>query len=371
MPLPRVFRRVSAATTLIAASIAGANAQEPPKYRIVKLVDHASVGAVSSVAYDINNSLQAVGSYSTGSQSLPFSWSNGVMTTLSLAPGDVGGAAHGINNLGWIVGYTYTATGFSRPTMWRDNQRIDFSQTEPGLFTSGGAIYAINDKGVIAVTLESAGGFSLTYDLANRDIWLLVDRNARMFQPRAINSQGWVVGVGGSNAALLARNFTVNVLPSTASFPPAGSWANDINDSGVVVGHQVGSSTYCPTKWENGVEQVFFCSGEGAAYGINNRGAIVGQFSRQEGGFLRLGNRTHILSTLIDPADPLRATVLPVLGQEINESMAIVGVGRDEVGATFAMALIPVPEPSTYALMVVGVTALLGFTRRRRLPVCQ
>lgn len=103
------------------------------------------------------------------------------------------------------------------------------------------------------------------------------------------------------------------------------------------------------------------------AYGINDAGQVVG-YSQYANG----GDRAFLYEdgTIID----LNTVIAPVPGltlrdaTAINDQGQIVGFGADARGNNFAFLLTPtaVPEPSSIALMSLGLADLAGVALRRR-----
>ena len=105
------------------------------------------------------------------------------------------------------------------------------------------------------------------------------------------------------------------------------------------------------------------------AFGINNGGIVVGQSSFAGGvddwsdthAFLYDGG-LHDLNDLLD-ASGQGWTLWSAYG--INDKGQISGTGWIN-GVQHAFLLTAVPEPQTYALMLLGLAMLAGLSRRRR-----
>ena len=120
-------------------------------YSVGAMQDLGTLGTGSvSIAYDINNLKQVVGTSQTnpinGNQHA-FSWRGGIMSDLGVLPGAVASAAYGINNKGEIVGHDNA----DRAILWLDNLSFDLST----LLDSSGAGWTleaatdVNDSGQI------------------------------------------------------------------------------------------------------------------------------------------------------------------------------------------------------------------------------
>ena len=179
-----------------------------------------------------------------------------------------------------------------------------------------------------------------------------------------------------------------------------GMQANDINDSGVIVGGYAVSSSDSGAfiRLSDGQFRTFrFMDAPNTiAYGINNAGDISGQSSA--GSFLRYADGTF-LSIAVAGASETQAFGINNSGQvvglyvdngvhgfvrsssgifsffdvpgaentqpwSINDSGQVVGVTLVD-GRNYAFIATPVPEPSTLALLAIGGVAI-GFIVRRR-----
>jgi probable HAF family extracellular repeat protein len=112
--------------------------------------DIVDLGA-DAVALDINNGGRIVGLASTGPQPKPVKWYRGVRTVLPTLGGE-SGIVFGINEKDQAVGYSQTATGLERATIWFGDRpvQIDTLLDDDNNGVVIHAAYAINDKGQIA-----------------------------------------------------------------------------------------------------------------------------------------------------------------------------------------------------------------------------
>jgi probable HAF family extracellular repeat protein len=142
----------------------------------------------------------------------------------------------------------------------------------------------VNESGQIvgSATLANAEthAFIITPWLGPQMIDLGTLPNGTISEARAISNRGQVVGTAlpepgtGFSRAILWDQGVMTALPDLPGLD--SSWANDVNDAGVVVG----ASGFRPVRWVNGVPQALGpISGlqvAGEAVGINASGVIVG-----------------------------------------------------------------------------------------------
>jgi probable HAF family extracellular repeat protein len=232
-------------------------------------------------------------------------WSNGQVFSLPSLPGfTFAGLALGINNAGQAVGLDQDAPGHGVATEWSNGQVINLGGP-PGS-TSNSAV-SINNAGQVA-----------GYSFASND-----------------NATEWSNG----------QVFNLGPL-----------WANDINEAGQVVGYN-GSVA---TEWSNGQTinlPLLPGSIDSQAEGINNAGQVVGYST------LGYGNvATEWSNGQLAP--------LPLLPGFKFESSVATGINDagEVVGYSVVVANPGVPEPSTWALMLLGFAGLgyAGYRQAKR-----
>jgi len=212
--------------------------------------DLGSLGGPRSVATAVNDLSEVAGYSMTGNPDegyRAFYWKNGIMTRIETLGGN-GSIAEGINDSGWVVGTSHLNDTTAHPFIWNNGTMSD-------LGTLGGNIAVGN----------------------------------------AINNRGEVVGSSNlegpaGNAAFLWSGGSMTHLgflsPAESSW--SASFANDINDSGVVVGFSTNdpgtgiNSSDAAFLWHDGVMldlNELADTGGGwylsHAVGINNRGSII------------------------------------------------------------------------------------------------
>lgn len=326
----------------------------------------ADLGALSglsgSFAYGINNSGQVVGmAFFAGNSVHAFLWtSSGGMHDLGTL-GNSQGYASAINNSGQITGYTLNGSP-SHAFLWTSAGGMLDLGTFGG--RSSGA-YGINDSGQVVGGAYNSSGYGRAFLWSSiagmQDLGTLGGAESWAFD---INSSGQVVGgadlSGGSEQAFL---WTIG--GGMQGLGGGLGWANAINNHEQIVGQSSGNAFL----WTNGsgVQGLGTLGGSGSvAYDINDSGQIVGAAKNSQGidhaALWSADTRSAIdLNTLISPSCGL--TLLTA--EAINDSGWIVGRAISPTSQQDAYLLIPLPEPSTFALGI-GVIGLLAYGWRRR-----
>jgi len=199
------------------------------------MIDLGTLGGAVSYGWGINDRGLVVGwsfvhppvGNTQGSPSHPFLWDRG--TLIDLLPGDCGGGANDINNLGWVVGQYACGSGSDRAFLWQDGVLVD-------LGTLGGdtaTAVRINDQGEIV-------GFS---DTATYETHAFVWRDGVMTdlgtlggpysQATDINNHGLIVGA--ADYPLLWHNGRTKPLDLIVEAYSPAFFPTGINDRGQVV----------------------------------------------------------------------------------------------------------------------------------------
>jgi probable HAF family extracellular repeat protein len=358
-----LIRLVLAAGTLLLTSL---TVQAVVPYRIIDLGDLPG-GLEQSSASGINNAGQVVGN-SAAAQLTPgglpagfhaFRWTaaRGMQDLGTLpGPGDFS-EARGINDAGHVVGLS-AGTDF-RAFLWTPRAGMQNLGTLPGGDFS--EAFGINNAGQVVGRASAASGdraFLWTSRGGMQDIG--------PGSANGLNNAGQAVGGSDDGRAFLwtARGGIRDIGPGTAS---------DINAVGQVVG---GSSDRQAFLWTavGGMQDLGVLPGAdatSAARAINDIGQVVGVAQTTTGSRAFLWTATdgiQDLNALIDPLDPLKAAIFLQSAQDINNAGQIVGAGFID-GKAHAVLLTPVPEPETWALLIVGLGLIRLFVRRRANPV--
>lgn len=292
-----------------------------------------------------------------------------------------------INDHGQIVGISYTHARFyelqlgglesippsqlydGHATLWQNGT----ATTLPSL--SGQYAYAndINNHGQIV-------GWSLISQNQAATIWnnglptALSTPTGLNSEAHAINDNGYTVGVlrqGNSigDAALWNSNNELILLDTIGG---NGSGAYAINNANIAAGWSESSDgRQHATLWENGLAIDLGRQGDYAsfAYGLNNLGHVVGSFIEIDGttGYLEEyaalwidGNRIN-LNSLIDST----SGIILDSAYGINDQGWIIARGTNNGDTYSTYLLMPVPEPSTYAMLLAGLGLLMSSSRRK------
>ena len=281
-------------------------------------------------------------------------WNGGGLTELTGLGGGCG--ANGMNNLGEVVGYSYTrqSTGPNdipprHAVLWSHGITTDVS-AQYG--QSYGYARAINSGGQIledgvllthgvSTTLPTLGGYT---------------------ESNTINATGLIAGSSATGSyspffACIWLNGAISVIGR------ADTEANDVND----LGHAVGYGPDGAYLWHDGMTTRL---GDGDALAINNGGTIVGQFYDQSTfdyhGFVVVDGREIDLNALTDAASGM------IIEQaiDVDESGEIIGDGYDPLTQSdHGYLLEPVPEPGLslfFAAVLAIVAKNIGHSSIRR-----
>ena len=311
----QVLRAVRAAS-LATAFVTIWSSVHASDYEIVSF--QRSADSVLTEFWDINNAGVIVGDSCTGdcSLNLPFLYSNGTYSPVLLPSGATSGTAHGISEGGAVVG-----------AFWADGTRFR------GYITEGGTSIAFDVPGAIDTALRGISpdgryisGYStaLVNGVENTTPFVFdrMLRELRQFTTDAgiaqgINAHGLLVGNLFGSGAGQGSGFVYDVnsgVLSTRSFSAVRRTNfRDINDSGLIAG-------FLTSRPDLGLpDSTFVGTANGSFVELSLPGA------------------------------------LSMFAEGINNAGTVVGLYSDEGGNTYGFVATSIPEPGTYALMLMGL----------------
>jgi len=335
------------------------------------LVDLGTLGGLSAQANDMNENGQITG-YATNSSNWTraFRWDDGQMTDL----GNLGGTAGvglAINGLGHVVGYSnLVPAGASVATLWRDGSVINMT---PDLAAGqGSSARGINDNGQAIVQISYGDGF-LWQNGVRTPLGDLGGGYGSF--PQDINNAGQIVG--SASASVLSHAFLwqngemtdLGVLPGDED-----SGATAINNLGVIVGStgrtdmDTYEQFYKPFIYENGQMRAIPVPGTESFGGdINDAGEVVG--TMRAGGAVTPWHAwiyKNGVVTNLNSVKPTGTGLHLAYAMAINNAGQITGVAMDAQGRYHGFLLTPggvappPAPPAPPALSINDVSVLEG-----------
>ncbi len=330
---------------------------------------------------DINDRAQVVGQQ--------YLWQNGNVTNLTTLSGANNSniVARAINNNGTIVGGGLTINeSTSEQETIPDQAFISDGLTISGLprdqictfYCSPNTAEDINDSGTVALNYDSRVGF-----VQRSDGTTIGGISTRSLFSIAINNQNQIIGTGiysGIGIKGTSNDSGENFLiPALTDLDDSLSYlyttrANDINDSGNIVGsssNSLSSDLEFATLWESSTQIGLSLGSLGGnfseALGINNSQQIVGfstitSDSSTQRAFLWEEGELIDLNSLITPESGWELTS----AFEINNNGDIIGIGTFN-GVERGFVARAVPEPSSaLGLLGLGVFGLGSWLKRKK-----
>jgi PEP-CTERM motif len=288
--------------------------------------------------------------------------------------------ALGINDAGEIAGYG-NATTFNGFTLTLPPVAANFARLNvPGADGGTQVIGISNSASPTTVGFSITGG--VTNGFANTGgqggTFTTVDDPGFAFtQLLGINGSGaiaagyWTHDPAGATGQLAGfvtggPGFTTPTFTGINGLLPANvnSQATGVNDSGWVVGfYQPTSTTFTGFLDNTGVISTITFPGSVStqALGVNDLGEIVGDYTLSDGNMFGFLDKGGVFSTI----DPFGSTAVTANG--INDKGNIVGFYTAANGNTIGFET-TVPEPSTWAMMLLGFAGLgfLGYRKVRQ-----
>ncbi|CDH47558.1 PEP-CTERM sorting domain-containing protein [Candidatus Contendibacter odensensis] len=281
----------------------------------------SNLGVVTGISFASNGSIGTfTWSQALGAQSI------GVPQN---APSDTRVIGQGVNDYGVVVGHSYSPNAVTdQPFIWN---------AVSGFQTTGynGIATDINNLGQVVGNID-------TYGYGNRHAYI------------------WD---------------SVNGLQTLGYLPGCYTVAVAINDQSQVIGNSYGAN--CNSNgfvWDSkqGIRSLGALDGwlGSTALAINDMGHVVGELRGAVNGEAFIWTEVtgiQILQDLIDPYSGDLSNVVLFGATGINDRGQIIAQGIDpDVGAIHGYLLTPIPEPTTFALLSLGLAGLC--VRRWRKP---
>ena len=281
------------------------------------LVDIGTLGGPGSYGAAVSNDGTVVGCADVlPSGAHAFAWKDGVMRDLGLASDATEGSscALAINDQGVIAGRSASR----EVVIWNGT-----ALTRLGI---QGDVGGINRFGVLAGTYEAGGGMTRAFRYANGQVTPLGPAGAYS-SAFSINTKGEIVGAVNGRATVFSNPLR--------DFGNGAAWG--INDRGMVVGN-VSNAYGQPTPFlYRGQMTTLNAPSYSTAVAINERGQVVGSGEGVYGWLVDNGKYTR----LADIPAVIAAGWRRLEPKGINDSGAIVGTASDPQGNLRAFLLIP------------------------------
>jgi probable HAF family extracellular repeat protein len=322
------------------------------------------LGEFSPVA--INNLGDVVGSGSLNGDYCGFLYGDGKLTALPALGGKYADP-HDVNDHGDVVGSIYISPGESHPFLYRDGVMTDLS----GSLGTNSTIDAINNSGQMAVNCYNSQGAGRAFFYDQGSLVDLGDVGGDTVA-HAINSHGDIVvssnTADGVSRAYVWRN---GAMTDLGSLNGKNTYVSSINDAGQIVGaFSFSMGSVHAFLYENGnMRDITGPYDYMIPYAINNSGEIVGSGLDSNRGFIYRNGEIAALNDLIDPVLQVRLSS----GWGINDNGQILAGGYSTSGDGLdgAYLLTPVPEPSSWLMLLAGVLVMACYSAKRTRRECR
>jgi len=295
-----------------------------------------------------------------------------------------GSNVNGISNSGQVTGTTVDVNGAPTFTNFSGNPLTGtLNQLNTG---AGQTAFGIDTKGDVV-----GGNGTNAFFLPNGGSLQILTTPPGAINAFGINDKGNIVGqyttAAGTTPGFILQGTTVTTINAPSG--PNTVNAQGINNNGLIVGFYLGTDAQVHGFMANASSAVSgrltgtpiadpiipTVPGEpGATFvfsqvlGINDHGLAVGYYgdstTSQHGYFYN--TLTNSYTFLDDPAAMFHNGVEITQITGINNAGDIAGFYTDANGTFHSFIAVPVPEPSSMALLGIGVTSVAVWARRRR-----
>ena len=339
-----------------------------PGYQLTDL--GIASGYTASFAYGMSdNGKQVAGWVDNGTSTQAFRWSTSTgMVLLGNGPGATASRGFSVNDQGLVAGETSFGTP-REATVWTGTSPAGLGT----LSNAGSSVaFGINNAGnVVGWSDSSDGTRAFSWESGSGMSCLGTRPGGTQTRAYNINASGQSVGWGTTPAG--DRGFTAS--PALSAVPTISGTGGrtrafgNSNDNGWVAGDAQDPTlgdvafVWSPT---GGTVAMGLLAGAARSFGadVNSDGVAVGWADGLPG-----GEQAYVWSTDTGMV-ALDSLLVGTNGwsvqraRGINDSGAIIGNAMDANGAMHAVLLTPVPEPSTWALLGLGLL-VTGAWRRR------
>ena len=357
-----------AAAALAACGLALASTGAQAGYNFVTIIDPAdkpfappppppAMAVTFTNLLGINNSDLIAGFYGSGQAKDP---NTGFLLTLpnnfmpeNFPPPSMQTQMTGLNDNGTFVGYNY----FTNGGMSVDNQF--------GFYLKGGVFHPVNNPNTPTSPPSGILIENQLLGVTNNDLAV------GFYNSVGMDATGNHPVSHGYTYNIATNTFSANIDDPNASLTNGGTVAAAINNSGEIVGFYKDSSGETHGFLDIGGSFTTVdgpgvtSTGQTQLLGLNDQGLAVGFYQVNANDILHgfVFDSVHDTFTTVDPPGSAGTTL-----NGINDLDQIVGFFVDGMGNTDGLLANPIPEPSTWAMMLAGFTSLacLAFWRSRR-----